>query len=552
MNDIEADYLIIGSGIAGLSAAIKLSELGTVALVSKKDFLDGATSYAQGGVAAVMSPDDSFELHAHDTIVAGAGLCKEDIVRGVVEEAPARIKELIQWGMSFAREDEEGPMFLQAEEQSFELGLEGGHSKRRVLHTGDFTGAEIARTLLQKAHLCEKVRFFEYHIAVDLITTEKLGGKPPYTCLGVYVLDRRAQRVITFRARRATLLASGGAGKVYLYTSNPDVATGDGMAMAYRAGANLSNMEFVQFHPTCLYHPSAKFFLISEAVRGEGGILRHGDGSTFMEAYHPAKELGPRDIVARAIDSELKKSGASCVYLDIRHKGEEFVKKRFPTIYQQCLRLGIDIAKDMIPVVPAAHFFCGGVQTDSIGRTTIQNLWAIGEVACTGLHGANRLASNSLLEGLVFAHRAYASLQKDQPVPNPFVKIPEWNPGNARNNDEQVIISHNWNEIRQLMWNYVGIVRSDKRLERAFRRIQVLQQEIHGYYWDFLVTPDLLELRNIATVAELVIRSAMMRQESRGLHYNLDHPDQDESLNSQDSVLQRPSASTAVPTLHFI
>jgi len=559
MSEIETDFLILGSGIAGLSLAIKLSELGTVALVSKREFLEGSTLYAQGGIAAVMSPKDSFTRHIQDTLKAGAGLCREDIVREVVQEGPARIRELIDWGMAFTKGARD-------EDSVYELGLEGGHSRRRVLHAGDYTGSEIAKTLLKKAQSCPRIQFYDYHIAVDLITTEELGAPPPFVCLGAYVLDSRAgqaclsgRQVRTFLGRRATFLATGGAGKVYLYTTNPDVSSGDGVAMAYRTGAVIANMEFVQFHPTCLYHPEAKSFLISEAVRGEGGILKLKDGTPFMEAYHPDKELAPRDIVARAIDHELKKRGDPFVYLDIRHKGAEFIKKRFPSIYKQCLRFGIDITKEMIPVVPAAHYFCGGVRTDNVGRTSLEGLWAIGEVACTGLHGANRLASNSLLEGLVFAHRAYEHLRKEWSVKSEakdgdkksysnerstlhssrFANVPPWDPGKARRSDEQVVISQNWNEIRQLMWNYVGIVRSDKRLDRAYRRIQILQQEIHEYYWNFLITPDLIELRNIATVAELVVRSAMMRKESRGLHYNLDHPETDRVQWQKDTVIQK-------------
>jgi len=540
---IETDYLIVGSGIAGLSLGIKLSELGTVAIVSKREFLEGSTHYAQGGIAAVMSPEDSFEQHVQDTLRAGAGLCRESIVRAVVEEGPDRIRELIQWGMAFTRDEKD-------EEVPYELGLEGGHSQRRVLHAGDFTGSEIARTLLQKARQCENIQLYEFRTAIDLITTDKLviPGKPQ--TVGVYALNTQNGKVETFLARQATILATGGAGKVYLYTSNPDVATGDGMAMAYRAGATLANMEFVQFHPTCLYHPQAKSFLISEALRGEGGILKRKDGFAFMEAYHPDRELAPRDIVARAIDSELKKTGDSCVYLDIRAKGEDFIRKRFPMIYEQCLKFGIDITTDLIPVVPAAHYFCGGVQTDAHGRTSIDRLWAIGEVACTGLHGANRLASNSLLEGLVFAHRAYEQLRDnpDNKSLSPyFSKVLAWNPGKARNSDEQVVITQNWDEIRQVMWNYVGIVRSDKRLNRAMRRIQLLQGEIQEYYWDFTITRDLIELRNIATVAELVVRSAMMRHESRGLHFNLDHPISQPQVTPVDTVVQKPSASSTIP-----
>lgn len=532
MNDIETDFLIIGSGIAGLSLAIKLSEIGKVAVVTKRDFLEGSTQYAQGGVAAVMSESDSFEQHLQDTLKAGAGLCKEEIARGVVQEGPERIRELMQWGMTFT----EG------------MALEGGHSQRRVLHAGDATGAQIARTLLERAKSSKNIEFFDWHVAIDLITTEKVTGftsSSSTRCFGAYVMESKSGKVKTFVAR-CTFLATGGAGKVYLYTSNPDIATGDGMAMAYRAGATMANMEFVQFHPTCLYHPDAKSFLISEAVRGEGGILKLSDGSTFMEKYDPMKELASRDIVARAIDNELKKRGDPCVYLDIRHKGEDFIKQRFPMIYERCLKFGIDITKDQIPVVPAAHYFCGGVVTDAYARTTLKGLWAVGEVASTGLHGANRLASNSLLEGLVFAHRAYqAVLDNAEPLKAmPLPAIPAWNPGNARTSDEQVVITQNWDEIRALMWNYVGIVRSDKRLDRAWRRIQLLQREIQEYYWDSIVTSDLIELRNIATVAELVIKSAMLRKESRGLHYNLDYP----NLNPKavhDTILVRNEAIKA-------
>ncbi len=541
---IHNDFLIIGSGIAGLSLAIKLAELGPVAVITKRGSLEGSTTYAQGGIAAVTSPDDSFDQHVQDTLKAGAGLCHEDVVRFVVEEGPDRVKELVQWGMAFTRDNDD-------EEHPYELGLEGGHSKRRILHAGDYTGSSIAQTLLQQAKQHKNIQFYENHIAIDLITTEKTGGSAPFICLGAYVLDIKQDKVRTFLGRRGTILATGGAGKVYLYTSNPDVATGDGMAMAYRAGAKLANMEFVQFHPTCLYHPEAKSFLISEAVRGEGGILKTVNGEPFMEKYHAAKELAPRDVVARAIDTELKKRGDAFVYLDIRHKGKEFIQQRFPMINKECLKYGIDMTQDMIPVVPAAHYFCGGVLTDENGRTSLDQLWAIGEVACTGLHGANRLASNSLLEGLVFSDRVYRRLKEAGPVMPKAMGIAAWNPGNARDSDEQIVVTQNWDEIRQLMWNYVGIVRSDKRLDRAYRRIQLLQQEIQEYYWDFIVTSDLVELRNIATVAELVIRCAMMRKESRGLHCNIDHPGLDDTHWQQDSIIQKPSSSS-MPTLHFL
>jgi L-aspartate oxidase len=464
-----------------------------------------------------------------------------------VQEAPARVQELVDWGMDFAKDEQGG-----GEDGPYALGLEGGHSRRRVLHAGDTTGAHIAKTLLQKAKALPNIRFYDFHIAIDLIRTDRIGSTVPPSCIGAYALNRKTETVETFLGRRAVVLATGGAGKVYLYTSNPDVATGDGVAMGYRAGARVANMEFVQFHPTCLYHPAAKSFLISEALRGEGGVLRTADGVAFMEKYHPMKELAPRDIVARAIDTELKRRGDPCVFLDIRFLGADYVKRRFPMIYKECLRFGIDITKDLIPVVPAAHYFCGGLETDARGKTSLGRLWAIGEVACTGLHGANRLASNSLLEGLVFAHRAYETLKAERPAPLAFSAVPPWNPGNARNSDELVVVAQNWGEIRQLMWNYVGIVRSNKRLDRAYRRIQLLQQEIHEYYWDSTVTADLIELRNIATVAQLVVQCAMMRKESRGLHFNLDHPERDEATGRHDSILERPSSAPAAPTFNFV
>lgn len=530
---ITSDFLVVGSGIAGLTFAIKAADIGTVTVLCKRKPTDSNTWNAQGGIAAVMSTDDSFEDHIQDTLRAGAGLCHEEVVRFVVEEGPARIKDLISWGMAFT----EGENPAVEGQNPYALGLEGGHSKRRILHAGDFTGLEITRTLLARAEAHPNIRLYQDHLAVDLILSDKAQGSSERRALGAYVLNRKTQEVLTFLGRRGTILATGGAGKVYLYTSNPDVTTGDGIAMAYRAGAEIANMEFVQFHSTCLYHPQAKSFLISEALRGEGGILKRGDGTPFMELYHPKKELAPRDIVARAIDAELKKRGEPCVYLDIRHKGADFIRTRFPGIHAQCLKFGIDIVKEPIPVVPAAHYFCGGVRTDAWGATSISGLWAIGEVACTGLHGANRLASNSLLEGLVFAHRAFERMKSIPQAKE--IHVPPWNPGQARNSDEQVIISQNWDEIRQLMGNYVGIVRSDKRLDRAWRRIQLLQGEIQEYYWDFLITSDLIELRNIATVAELVVQSARLRKESRGLHYTIDHPEAVD--HPQDTVLTRPS-----------
>lgn len=533
------DFLVIGSGIAGLSFALEAAKQGEVIVVTKRAREESNTKYAQGGIAAVLDESDSFEAHIQDTLVAGAGLNHTRAVEITVRDAPARIAMLRDAGAKFdlapadAVADESGPA-LGRGSPDLDLHLEGGHSARRIVHAGDMTGKEVERALVEAVAKSPRIKVYDEHMAVDLITLAKYGG--PEVCAGAYVLDVDHGKVITILAR-ATILATGGAGKVYLYTTNPDVATGDGIAMAFRAGAEVANMEFYQFHPTCLFHPVAKDFLISEALRGEGAILRRLDGAPFMKEYDARAELAPRDIVARAIDHEMKRSGAEHVLLDITHKDSLFIKEHFPGIYAQCMRYGIDITSQPIPVVPAAHYLCGGITTDLDGRTTIPGLWAIGECAHTGLHGANRLASNSLLEGMVFAQRAAVAIGEPDRT-KPWPDVPDWDPGEAVPSDEAVVITQNWDELRRLMWNYVGIVRSDKRLRRAARRIALLQEEIAEYYWKYFVTRDLLELRNIATVAQLIVECAAARRESRGLHFTLDHLETDPKM-ARDMVMKR-------------
>jgi L-aspartate oxidase len=528
--DHRYDYVVLGSGIAGLTFALNVAEKGSVAVITKKNRAESNTNYAQGGIACVTSTEDTFDLHVRDTLEAGAGLCREEVVRGIVEEGPARIQSLIQLGMSFTERENGG------RKHELDLGREGGHSKRRILHAKDVTGREIESALLTALALHPNVEMFENHAAIDLITRHKLGFSTDNRCVGVYVLDNTSGRVETV-ATPHVLLATGGCGKVYLYTTNPDIATGDGVAMAYRAGVPVANMEFIQFHPTCLFHPKAKSFLISEAVRGEGGILRNGAGKAFMDGVHPLASLAPRDIVARAIDAEIKRTGAECVYLDITHQSREFLQNRFPAIYAKCLEFGIDMAIEPIPVVPGAHYQCGGVMTTPEGRTELPGLWAVGEVGCTGLHGANRLASNSLLEALVVAHRAADAVKREKMPPQQKDILP-WESGSAQDPDELVVIYHNWREIRQLMWDYVGIVRTTKRLRRAASRLRSLSEEVRDYYWNYKMTCDLIELRNLVLVASLIVDSALSRHESRGLHFTRDYPTTDTSAPPSDTVLR--------------
>jgi L-aspartate oxidase len=535
----RTDFLIIGTGVAGLTLAIKLAAHGSVIIVTKKGATDTNTNFAQGGIASVFDSVDSYDLHITDTLDAGDGICNKEAVEMVVREGPDRIRELVDLGVQFNASKN-------GNEHVLDLGREGGHSVNRIVHAQDMTGREVEKVLLEKVKQNENISLFENHIAIDLVSYSvrmKRGmviSSREDICCGAYVLDVESNKVLTFQSK-ICFLATGGAGKVYLYTSNPDVATGDGIAMGYRAGASVANLEFVQFHPTCLYHPDAKNFLISEAVRGEGAVLINATGNAFMHKYDSKKDLACRDVVARAIDNELKTSGDDSVFLDITHKSSESIKKRFPNIFKKCLSLGIDMTRDPIPVVPAAHYICGGLATDLTGRTDIKRLYAVGETACTGLHGANRLASNSLLEALVYANKAAADAIDDIKRNNPYdelCEIPQWDETGTTNSDEAIVVSHNWDEIRRLMWNYVGIVRSDKRLQRAQRRIENIQKEIHEYYWGFKVTSDLLELRNISIVAQLIIESAILRKESRGLHYNLLYPEHDNVHWKKDTILK--------------
>ncbi|MBI9073938.1 MAG: L-aspartate oxidase [Desulfatibacillum sp.] len=538
------DFLVIGSGVGGLTFALKAAQYGTVAIITKKEIADTSTAAAQGGVASVFSTLDSFDLHIQDTHAAGDGLCDEEVVEMVVKGGPDRIRELIDMGVQFnLRQEQEEP----GKEPKLSLGREGGHSRQRIVHAQDMTGREIERVLVENVRGHERITVFENHIAIDLITYSmrmKRGivvTSHEEACCGAYVLDNVNNQVHTF-AGKITLLATGGAGKVYLYTSNPDIATGDGIAMAYRAGARVANLEFVQFHPTCMYHPDAKNFLISEAVRGEGAVLLDSQGNAFMGKYDPQKDLACRDVVARAIDTELKKSGDDSVFLDISHKDAGFIKERFPNIYEKCLSFGVDMTKGPIPVVPAAHYMCGGVATDLDGRTDIARLYVVGETACTGLHGANRLASNSLLEALVYADRASkrAVAELESGALSPYPDLPKWDEVGTTDSDEAIMVTANWDEIRRFMWNYVGIVRSNKRLQRAQNRAENIAQEINEYYWDFKITSDLVELRNLALVAKLIIRCALRRLESRGLHYNIEYPNKNDERWKKNTVLRRP------------
>ncbi len=522
--DFSFDVLVVGSGGAGLTLALKLANAQTrVAVLSKFALTAGSTYYAQGGISAVFDAEDSIESHLNDTLDSGAGLCNEEIVRLTVNHGKESIDWLREQGVMFTEEQ------TTSGETKLHLNREGGHSHRRVVHTDDATGKAVSLSLIERAQENSYIELFEHHNVIDLITEKN-------RCVGAYVFNSLQQHVKTFAAK-VIVLATGGASKAYLYSTNPQSSTGDGMAVAWRAGCRVSNLEFMQFHPTCLYHPAGQSFLISEAVRGEGGRLILPDCSEFMHHFDERAELAPRDIVARAIDHEMKKRGIECVYLDISHKPAPFIREHFPNIYQQCLQFDIDITQQPIPVVPAAHYTCGGVLTDNFARTDIENLYAVGEVACTGLHGANRMASNSLLECLVFAERASEDIKQKLPQLSMPKNLPLWDESQVSDSDEEVVVSHNWNELRHFMWDYVGIVRTDKRLNRAMNRVELLKKEIAQYYQDFRVTSDLLELRNLVVVAELIIRCAQERKESRGLHYTLDYPKLDDSQPAKNTVL---------------
>ncbi|MDF3127819.1 L-aspartate oxidase [Kiritimatiellaeota bacterium B1221] len=531
MRTLEAPVLVIGTGIAGLKAALSIADHQRVVVTTKRSSDVSSSDWAQGGISCVMDPGDSFDAHIEDTLSTGSGLCDEDVVQAIIRGGPDGIRSLEALGVKFEKNG--------SSSDEYDLGREGGHSHRRVLHAGDITGHEVILQMVRAAIEHPNIQVLEHVMAIDLVTTGWLKKSGVNTCIGAYFLDTQNGEVFAVQAQH-TVLATGGACKVYQYTSNPDVATGDGIAMAWRAGLPVKNMEMVQFHPTCLFHRKAKSFLISEAVRGEGGILVNEKGERFVEEFDPRGSLAPRDVVARAIDHEIKRSGARCVYLDITHKSAEFLQSRFPNIYQRCLELGIDMATEKIPVVPAAHYFCGGVVAEVDGSTRMPGLHVIGEAACTGLHGANRLASNSLLEGLVSAGLLGEKLRNAADVleVEERLTIPDWEPYHAVPSDEAVVVEHNWNEVRTCMWDYVGIVRTDKRLERARRRIKNLRNEIREYYLDYLVTSDVLELRNLATIAELVIRCAGRRKESRGLHYTLDYPEM--LPTAEDTVIDDP------------
>ncbi len=541
------DTVVVGSGIGGLCTALRLAEHMKVAIITKRELMESNTRYAQGGMAAVLSENDDFELHIEDTLQAGAGLCHPDVVNMVVKGGPEAISELLQYGVPFDRDGSD-----------LSLANEGAHSRRRVARVKDQTGLAIQRALTERVKDHPRIHVFERHMAVDLITrsrtysvTENDGTIETDSVLGTYVLDLNNHQVRVFSAS-ATILATGGAGKVYLYTSNPDIASGDGIAMAYRAGARIANMEFVQFHPTCLFHPQAKSFLISEATRGEGAYLLNARGERFMMNVHPLAELAPRDIVARAIDHELKTTGDDCVFLDLSHRDPEFIEDRFPFILKRCLEFGYDLRKEPIPVVPAAHYCCGGVLVDQNGQTTLPSLWALGETTCSGLHGANRLASNSLLECAVYAKTVAADIleryQSGQ-LPAPAPDLPIWSPGFARPLREGVIISESWDEIRRILTNYVGIVRSNKRLDRARRRIEFIRAEVHDDYWDTVLNGDLVELRNLVTVAHLIVECALARRESRGLHFNVDYPNRDDGTWLRDTVIWRGGGGQVLQSL---